>query len=112
MYQVRKIERYTVLRHTDTANLDPEKFRTVGYDGDNEQDFLAFIENLDYSEVYDMLDKETRNQLSLIKEDYNWNEFYNTAWDYDDYWFESGVEDIDESQRSGYFDTRFTTNKD
>jgi hypothetical protein len=112
MYQVRKIERYTVLRHTDTVNLDPDKFRILGYDGDNEQDFLVFIENLDFSEINDVLDQETLKKLSLIKENFNWTEFYNTTWDSDDSWFESGIEDINESQRSGYFETRYTTNKD
>jgi uncharacterized protein YfbU (UPF0304 family) len=62
MYQLRKVERYTVLQHTETANIDPEKFRDLGYDGDSEEEFLNFISDLEFDEVYDQLDEETRNE--------------------------------------------------
>jgi hypothetical protein len=108
MYQLRKVERYTVLQHTETANLDPEKLRDLGYDGDSEEEFLNFISDLEFDEVYDQLDEETRNELAKIKEDYSWTEHYNSAWDGEESWYDIG-EDNDEWQRTGKFEIRHTT---
>lgn len=108
MYQLRKVERYTVLQHTETANLDPEKFRDLGYDGDSEEEFLSFITDLEFDEIYDQLDEETRTELSKIKEDYSWTDYYNSAWDGEESWYDIG-QDNDEWKRSGNFEVRHTT---
>jgi len=108
MYQIRKVETYTVLQHTETANLDPEKFREIGYQGNSEEEFLNFVENLEFDEVYDQLDEDTRNELSKIKEDYSWTEFYNSAWDGENSWFELGHNNP-EWRKTGGFETTHTT---
>jgi len=38
MYKIRKVEKFTILQHTETANLDPEKFRQFGYEGNSEEE--------------------------------------------------------------------------
>jgi len=108
MYQIRKVETYTVSQHTETANLDPEKFRELGYEGDSEEEFINFIAELYIDEVYDQLDEETRNELSKIKEDYSYTEFYNSAWDGENSYYEIG-QDNPEWRRTGGFEMRHTT---
>ena len=108
MYQLRKVERFTVLQHTTTAHLDPEKFRDLGYTGNSEEEFLEFINNLDMYDVPDDFDEETRNELAGIKEDYDWTEYYNSAWDGEESWFEIG-QDNPEWTRTGGFEVRHTT---
>ena len=108
MYQIRKVETYSVSQHSETANLDPEKFRELGYEGDSEEEFLNFIAELYFDEVYDQLDEETRTELSKIKEDVNWSEFYNSAWDGENSWFELG-QDNPEYRKVGGFEMTHTT---
>lgn len=110
MYQIRKVESYTILRHTETAYLDPEKFRQFGYNGDSEEEFLNFISELDIDDIYEDLDKETLDELVSIKEDYNYTEYYNSAWDDENSWFEIGEENKEYSKYGG-FDARHTTQK-
>mgnify|MGYP000073327165 CR=1 FL=1 len=107
MYQIRKVESFTVLQHTTTANLDPEKFRQFGYEGDSEQEFLDFITELEFDEIYEELDEETRNELGSIKSDYEWTEYYNSAWDGENSWYEIGEENP-EWRRTGGFEVRFS----
>lgn len=108
MYQIRKVERYTALQHTETAHLDPEKFRQLGYEGDSEEEFLNFIADLDFDDVYEDLDDETRDELGKIKSEYEWIEYYNSAWDGEDSWYDIGEEN-DEWPRTGKFEVRHTT---
>jgi|LauGreDrversion4_2_1035121.scaffolds.fasta_scaffold103402_4 hypothetical protein len=111
MYKIRKVEKFTILQHTETANLDPEKFRQFGYEGNSEEEFLTFIEDLDIDDVYDDLDEETRSELSGIKMDYSWFEYYNTAWDGENSWFEIGEENPNWTKTGG-FEIRHSTSGD
>jgi hypothetical protein len=65
MYQIRKCETYSVTSKTETANLDPEKFRNISvpYEGNSEEEFLNYISDLYIDEVYEELDKETLEEL-------------------------------------------------
>jgi hypothetical protein len=108
MYQIRKTERYTVLQHTETANLDPEKFRQFGYEGDSEEEFLNFISDLEFDDIYEDIDDETKSELSKIKEEYYWTEYYNSAWDGEESWYDIG-EDNKEWTRTGGFEIRHST---
>ncbi len=108
MYQLRKVESYTLLQHTETANLDPEKFRKFGYEGDSEEEFLYFIQDLEFDDVYEELDEEVRNELSKIKEDYYWTEYYNSAWDGENSWYEIG-KDNKEWTKTGGFEIKYST---
>lgn len=108
MYQIRKVEKFTILRHTTTSHLDPEKFRQFGYEGNSEEEFLNYIDNLDMDDVYERLDEETLNELGGIKEDYEWTEYYNSAWDGEESWLEIGKENPEWS-RTGGFEVRHST---
>ena len=110
MYQIRKVETFSVLRHTETATLDPEKFRKFVFEGNTEEEFLNFISELDFDEVYDELDQESKDELIKIKEDYDWTEFYNSAWDEEKSWFDIGAEN-EEFRKTGGFEIRYTTEK-
>jgi hypothetical protein len=108
MYQIRKVEKFTVLQHTTTANLDPEKFRQFGYEGSSEEEFLKYIDDLDLDDIYEDLDKETLNELAAIKEDFEWTEHYNSAWDGEESWLEIGEENP-EWRKTGGFEIRHST---
>lgn len=59
MYQIRKCQTYSVTSKTQTANLDPEKFRNLStpYEGDSEEEFVNYISGiyLDVSDNYFIL---------------------------------------------------------
>ncbi len=110
MYQIRKLEKYSVIRHSETAFLDPDDFRQYGYSGETEQEFLEFIENFDLDlDLDSRLDEEALKELLKLKKDQKWTECYYSYWDGEDSWHESGKESEYESLRNGYFDTQFTT---
>ena len=111
MYQIRKCETYSVTSKTETANLDPEKFRNISvpYEGNSEEEFLNYISELYIDEVYEELDKETLSELDKIGDDQQWEEWYNSAWDGEASWHEIG-EDNPEFSRTGGFEIRHTTN--
>lgn len=110
MYQLRKCETYTVTRQTETINLDPEKFRNISvpYEGDSEEDFLSYINELDFYEVSSELDEETANELDKFYDMADWEEWYNSAWDGEENWIEIGESDV-EYRRTGGFNARHTT---
>jgi hypothetical protein len=110
MYQIRKVEKFTILQHSITANLDPEKFRQFGYEGNSEEEFLKYITDLDIDYISDELDKETRFELAAIKEDYEWTEYYNSAWDGEESWFEIGEENP-KWTKSGGFEVRHSSDE-
>lgn len=113
MYQLRKCETYSVTRQTEVANLDPEKFRnlSVPYEGESEEDFVNYIAGLDYYDIIDELresDEETANELDKFYDMADWEEWYNTAWDGENSWFEIG-EANPEYRKYGGFESRFST---
>jgi hypothetical protein len=110
MYQLRKCETYTITRQTNVASLDPEKFRNLStpYEGESEEDFVDYISGLDYYEISSELDEETADELNKFYDDADWNEWYNSAWDGEQSWFDIGEEN-EEFTRTGGFDVRYTT---
>lgn len=110
MYQIRKCETYSVTSKTKTANLDPEKFRNISvpYEGETEEDFVNYISGLYLDEISEELDEETLNELNKFFDDVEWEEWYNSAWDGEDTWFEIGEENP-EYRRNGGFDVRHST---
>lgn len=110
MYQIRKLERYSVIRHSETAFLDPDDFRQYGYTGDTEQQFLEFIENFDLDlDLDSRLDEAVLKEILKLKKDQKWTECYFSYWDGEDSWHELGKESQYASMRNGYFDAHFTT---
>jgi len=105
MYKLRKLESYTVTRTTQTAILDPEKFRNISipYEGNSEEEFLNYIDELDFWEIEGELDPETYDELNKFYDDVDWEDIHNTAWDGSNNWFEIG----EETDRG--FETSFTT---
>jgi len=103
MITIRKVERYTVLRSTETAELDPEKFKSLSipFEGDTESEFLKYLDNnlaefMDDEDLWNELDEDTQMQLGgLVEPEYE--EFYNTAWDGEDTFLQSG-----EDQGAGF----------
>ena len=65
MYQIRKLEKYSVIRHSETAFLDPDDFRQYGYSGETEQEFLEFIENFDL-DLLVFLSQKCKNHNFII----------------------------------------------
>lgn len=97
MLTLRKVERYTVLRETDSITLDPEKFREISnpYEGQTDKEFLEYIhsnieEFYDDDELWAELDEETQMKLCVFLEP-EYREFYNSAWKAEDSFIESGI---------------------
>jgi hypothetical protein len=111
MYQLRKLQTYTIVEHSQTANLDPEKFREFGYTGNSEAEFLNFISDLYYDDVYNQLDSETRSELSKIKEDVDWTLQYDSTSKFENSWYVIG-KDNPEYTRDGEFETYHSTEQD
>jgi hypothetical protein len=105
MYKLRKLETYTVTRTTQIATLDPEKFRNISipYEGNSEEEFLNYIDQLDFWEIEEELDSETKDELNKFYDYQEWEEIHNTAWDGANLWLELG-EETDER-----FETSHTT---
>ena len=98
MYQIRKCLQYNAIQTTDVITLDPNSFKNLGdysYNGNSEEDFLNYINELDVYEIYDLIDVETRDQLMKIHEEADWTEIYNSAWDRESSWLEIGKKDSD-----------------
>ena len=110
MYQIRKCQTYSVTSKTQTANLDPEKFRNLStpYEGDSEEEFVNYISGIYLDDIYEELDEETISELDKFFDNVEWEEWYNSAWDGEESWFDIG-EDNDEWQRTGKFEIRHTT---
>lgn len=96
MITIRKVERYTVLRATETAQLDPEKFKSLSkpFEGDTELDFLEYLDRnlsefMDDEDLWNELDEDTQMELGVLVEP-EYEEFYNTAWDGEDTFLQSG----------------------
>lgn len=103
MITIRRVERYTVLRATETVELDPEKFKSLSipFEGDTEWEFLEYLDSnlgefMDDEDLWNELDEDTQMQLGTLVEP-EYEEFYNTAWDGDDTFLESG-----EDQGAGF----------
>ena len=99
MLTLRKVERYTVLRDTESITLDPEKFRGISnpYEGQTDKEFIEYIHNniqefYDDDELWDELDVETQIQLGKFLEP-EYREFYNSAWKAEDSFIECGTID-------------------
>jgi hypothetical protein len=113
MYQIRKCERYTSWQTTEVANLDPEKFKTVSipFEGETEEEFLNYIESNRYEleEICEEFDEETLSELGKIW-DPEWIEYSNSAWKFEDSWYESGR--VDETwTKTGGFESTHTTDR-
>jgi hypothetical protein len=110
MYQIRKCQTYSVTSKTKTANLDPEKFRNLSlpYEGNSEEDFVFYISGLYIDDIYQELDNETLDELNKFFDDVEWEEWYNSAWDEENSWYESGEEN-EEYTRTGGFEVRYST---
>ena len=110
MYQLRKGQNYRVYIVTQVANLDPEKFRNLStpYEGDSEEEFVNYISGLYLDDIYEELDEETISELDKFFDNVEWEEWYNSAWDGEESWFDIGEENP-EYRRTGGFEVRYTT---
>lgn len=116
MYQIRKCQSITIVSKTQTANLDPEKFRnlSVPYEGNSEEEFVNYINELDFGQLYEEndisaeLDQQSVLELNKFYEDAQWEEWYNSAFDAEESWLEIGEEDVT-FRRSGGFEVRHST---
>lgn len=109
MYELRKCEEYTIVRSSEIAYIDPEKFRNLSTpcEGDSEEDFLDYISQLYFWDLESELDEETRQQLIKLEEPH-WNEFYNSAFDGSKDWYELGEEN-ENAVKNGGFETKLST---
>jgi hypothetical protein len=112
MYQIRKCQTWTFTSKTQTATLDPEKFRNLStpYEGDSEEDFVNYISGLYLDDIYEELDEETISELDKFFDNVEWEEWYNSAWDGEESWFEVGEENP-EYRRTGGFEVRYSTER-
>lgn len=117
MYTLRKCEKYTNWEATDAVQLDPEDFRNIHefpYEGETEEDFVNYIQELyneDWYDICDQLEEEGKTDVadaiaSLFEGDL---EIYSSTTDsYANEWFDIG--EVDESYRKyGGFNSRFST---
>jgi len=67
-YQIRKVERYTNWEATQAVDIDPNDFTdlaTFPYEGDSEQDFVEYIQELYYEDWYEICEElESLNRLT------------------------------------------------
>lgn len=112
MYQIRKCQTYSITSKTETAYLDPQKFRnlSIPYEGNSEEEFLHYISELYIDDVYSELDEETLAELDKFGDNVSWTEWYNSAWDGEESWHEIGEENP-EFRKSGGFDCRYSTER-
>jgi hypothetical protein len=120
MYQIRKCQTWTVTSKTQTATLDPEKFRNLStpYEGDSEEDFVNYVSGLYLDDIYEELDEETISELDKFFDNVEWEDllrcfssaWYNSAWDGEESWFDIGEENP-EFRRTGGFEVRYSTEK-
>lgn len=60
------------------------------------------------SDIYEELDEETISELDKFFDNVEWEEWYNSAWDGEESWFDIGEENP-EYRRTGGFEVRHTT---
>ena len=112
MYQIRKCERVTMVSHSETASLDPEKFRDISipYEGSTEEEFLQYLEENRYEldEIWEEIDEDSMSELNKLWEP-EWTEYDNSAWHGEESWMESGEPNL-EYTKTGGFDAKYTTN--
>jgi hypothetical protein len=96
---------------SEVVSLDPEKFKNISipFDGETDEDFFNYLtQNMwDFQDIYDEFDDETWSELSALFEP-EWTEYSNSAWKYEDTWYESGNVD-EEYTRTGGFEVIQTT---
>jgi|TARA_B110000977_G_scaffold149359_1_gene189323 hypothetical protein len=59
-YQIRKVERYTNWEATQAVDIDPNDFKdlaTSPYEGDSEQDFVEYIQELYHEDWYEVCEE-------------------------------------------------------
>ena len=105
MYKIRKCETYKVVRSTEVATIDPEKFRKLPtpYEGESEEDFIQYLSQLDLWDIEGEIDSETMKEVFKLIEP-EWKEIYNSAEDGSENWFEIG-----EDAHNGGFEIKYTT---
>lgn len=105
MYKIRKCETYKVIRSTEVATIDPEKFRNLPtpYEGESEEDFIQYLSEIDLWDIEGEIDSETMKEVFKLIEP-EWKEIYNSAEDGPENWFEIG-----EDTRNRGFEIKYTT---
>jgi hypothetical protein len=97
--EIRKCIEYTIHEATASINLDMEEFKTLSipFNGEGEEEFLAYIRNeFEWEEVFEELTPETQAKISFIFDCPEYEQTYNSAFDEENSWFESGEKDGDE----------------
>jgi hypothetical protein len=99
MYKIRKCEKYTVERRSDTVELDPEQFRnlSIPYKGNSEMEFFDYICELDIDYIYDEINEDLREKLNTFLNSDEWPEYNNDRGDR--LWFEM-CDDKEEVKRT------------
>jgi hypothetical protein len=110
MYQIRKCQRIVIFQSGPIANVDPEKFRNLStpYTGNSEEDFLNYLTELDFDEIYDELDEDTSFELSAFYSPEDWSEYANSLDKGEDSWNEIGKEN-EEWRKTGGFEILHST---
>jgi len=107
MYKIRKTQKVTTIYTTEVAEINPESFKTLSipFLGSTEEDFLYYIQDnrSELEEITDELDPATISELNKLL-DPTWIEIYNSAWDGEESWFESG-----EQVSENHFEVNHTT---
>lgn len=79
MIELRRCEKYTIYRTTETVRLDPEKFRNIEshpYKGETDEDFLIYLNESEFNyELPDDIDSESRNELFKLFDSADWVEY-------------------------------------
>lgn len=93
MYKIRKNKKVISIYTTEVAELNPESFKTLSipFLGSTEEDFLYYIQDnrSELEEITDELDPATISELNKLW-DPTWGETYNSEWDGEESWVESG----------------------
>lgn len=111
-FQIRKCQKYTIWESTEVATIDPEKFRnlSIPFEGETEEDFINYISDIAYDvyEILDELDGDTAKELDKMFDYLEWTEYSNSAYKFEDSWFEIGEAD-EGYTKTGGFNSRFDT---
>jgi len=94
-YQIRKSESITILRCTESVELDDKKFRKLSdnpYTGETQEDFMNYIAGLDLEDLpYDLDDKTAQKLYSLQQSE--WTEYASSLDKGSNVWLQIGAKD-------------------
>lgn len=103
-YKIRKSEKIISFRASKVIELDPKKFKKLKdypFKGKTEQEFINYISTLDFFNLPDDLDEDTRELIESLEYG-EMTEYANSADKGEDSWYELGEENPEYRKTGGF----------